>query len=134
MISNALLADCSAALMRWGEGGRQFVVGDINEALSYALVAYNSALRGMGKISVNEKEVKKVLNAHWEVLAEPIQIIMRREEVEGAYEQLKDLTRGKKVRKKDIASFIEGLDIDRRVKKELLRLRPRTYTGMARAS
>jgi adenylosuccinate lyase len=131
-LSNAILAGCSATLLLWG-ASNSLVMRNIDEALSHTLIAYNSALKGMGKISVNEEKVKEVLAHHLEVLAEPIQIILRREGVPGAYERLKDLTRGKRVTETTISAFIAGLDVEPRVREELEALTPQRYTGMAEA-
>ncbi len=100
-------------------------------ALGYGLVAYNSLLKGLEKISVNEQKVLEELDRHPEVISEAIQTILRRESIEGAYEQLKDLTRGKKVAMEDFAKFIEGLDVSNPVKDELRAITPRNYTGIA---
>lgn len=100
-------------------------------ALGYGLVAYNSLLKGLGKISVNEQRVLEELDRHPEVISEAIQTILRREGIDGAYEQLKDLTRGKKVTLDDFRIFIDGLDVSNGVKDELRAITPRNYIGIA---
>ena len=100
-------------------------------ALGYGLVAYNSLLKGLSKISVNEQRVTEELDRHPEVISEAIQTILRREGVSGAYEQLKDLTRGKKVTMQDFSRFIDGLNVSEDIKEELKRITPRNYIGIA---
>jgi adenylosuccinate lyase len=100
-------------------------------ALAYSLIAYDYFLKGLGRISVNEIKVKEVLMAHPEVIAEAIQTILRREGVKMPYEKLKELTRGKKVTLKDMRDFINSLDISSKIKKELLKISPENYTGLA---
>jgi len=101
-------------------------------ALGYSLLGYKSALKNLGKISLNQRKVAEALESHPEVLSEPIQTILRREGVATPYEKLKDLTRGKEVTLEDIRAFISGLDdISDEVREELLQLTPEGYTGIA---
>ncbi|MDP1839352.1 MAG: adenylosuccinate lyase [Reyranella sp.] len=100
-------------------------------AFGHSLIAYGALMRGFGKISVNEAALRDALEAHPEVLAEAIQTVLRVANVEMPYEKLKALTRGKQVTLKDLATFIDGLDIGPEMKAQLRKLRPETYTGLA---
>lgn len=100
-------------------------------AFSHSLIAYEYLLKGLGRVSVNEHKVKEALNSHVEVIAEAIQTILRREGVEMPYEKLKALTRGKKVTQADFVNFINDLKVSEVVKKELLKITPLNYTGLA---
>lgn len=100
-------------------------------AFSHSLVAYEYLLKGLSKIKINEKKVKEVLNSHPEVIAEAIQTILRREGVEFPYEKLKALTRGRVVTKEDFYTFINSLVISPEIKKELRKITPENYTGLA---
>ncbi len=107
------------------------VVRNIGMGLGHSLLAYKSCLKGLHKLELNKKVMAADLDANWELLAEPIQTVMRRHKVENAYEQLKDLTRGKKVNKKTVHKFIDGLSIPTADKKRLKSLTPSTYIGLA---
>ena len=100
-------------------------------AFAHSLIGYNALMRGFGKVSVNEQAIRDALLAHPEVLAEAIQTVLRVADVEMPYEKLKALTRGKQVTLEDLATFIDGLDIDPETKARLKALRPGTYTGLA---
>jgi adenylosuccinate lyase len=100
-------------------------------AFAHSLIAYRSLLKGFGKISVNEGAMLEALQSHPEVIAEGIQTALRREGVAVPYEQLKALTRGKKVTIEDFATFIDGLSVTEDVKKRLKALRPESYIGLA---
>lgn len=100
-------------------------------AFGHSLVGYRSLLRGFGKISVNEAALRDAFAMHPEVLAEAIQTVLRVADVEMPYEKLKALTRGKQVTMQDLATFIDGLDVDPAMKTRLKALRPETYTGLA---
>ena len=100
-------------------------------AFAHSLIGYNALRRGFGKVSVNEQAIRDALLAHPEVLAEAIQTVLRVADVEMPYEKLKALTRGKQVTLEDLATFIDGLDIDPETKARLKALRPGTYTGLA---
>lgn len=104
---------------------------NIGVALGYSLLAYQSLLNGLGKLEINEKAMQDDLEANWEVLAEPIQTVMRKHAVEGAYEKLKELTRGKRITRDDVKLFIEGLDIPQEDKVRLMELTPSSYVGLA---
>ncbi len=100
-------------------------------ALAHCLIAYNYLLDGLSRININETKVKTDLNNHPEVLAEAIQTILRREGEKMPYEKLKELTRGKKITLDDLHQFIDNLDISDTVKKELKKLTPENYIGLA---
>lgn len=100
-------------------------------ALAHSLIGYKALLRGLGKISVNEVAMRKALNAHPEILAEAIQTVLRREGAAGAYEKLKEITRGKDVTLEDLRAFIKTLEIGKSAKRELLALTPESYIGLA---
>jgi adenylosuccinate lyase len=88
---------------------------------------------GLNKLEINPEQLMQDLQEAWEVLAEPIQTVMRRYGVSGAYEQLKEVTRGQVVLAKDLHALIERLDIPVEAKKRLLTLTPWNYTGLAEA-
>lgn len=100
-------------------------------AFGYSYLAYVSLLKGLDKISVNEARIKEDLNKHPEVITEAIQTILRREGVAMPYEKLKELTRGKQVTLDDIHKFIDTLSVSEKVKKELLKITPENYIGLA---
>ena len=100
-------------------------------AFSHSLIAYEYLLKGLSQITVNEKKIKEELNNHPEVIAEAIQTILRREGAKMPYEELKALTRGRKVTMADFQKFIDGLDVSEKVKKELRKITPQNYTGLA---
>ena len=95
------------------------------------MMAYQSLNKGLGKLKVNKEKIDKELNDHWEILAEPIQMLLRKLNVDGAYEQLKALTRGKNVRKEDIEKMIEELKVEEGEKKRLRELKVWNYVGKA---
>src|SRR3989344_3572202 len=100
-------------------------------AFGHSYLAYVSLLGGLNKIKVNEIKIKEDLNTHPEIITEAIQTILRREGVKMPYEKLKELTRGKKVTFQDIHKFINTLPVSDKVKKELLKITPQNYTGLA---
>ncbi len=100
-------------------------------AFAHSLIAYESIIKGLSKTAVNEQKVIAVLEDHPEVISEAIQTVLRREGVAMPYEQLKDLTRGRKVTMDDFRIFIDGLDVADFVKQELLKITPTNYTGIA---
>jgi len=100
-------------------------------AFGHSYLAYLSLIKGLSKISVNEVKIKEDLNSHPEVIAEAIQTILRREGVKMPYEKLKELTRGKQVTLGDIHNFIKTLEVSDKIKKELLKITPENYIGLA---
>ena len=107
------------------------VLRNIGVAFGYTLLAYDSCLRGLNKLEVNPVRLAEDLDATWEVLAEPVQTVMRRYGVENPYEQLKELTRGKGISKDGLRDFISGLAIPPEAKKLLLQMTPSNYIGIA---
>lgn len=107
------------------------VMRNLGSAFSYALIAYQSLVKGNEKLEVNEVALNQDLDAHWGVLAEAIQSVMRRYQYPDAYEKLKELTRGQEITKKELHAFIETLTLPQEVKSNLLNLTPRQYTGLA---
>ncbi len=100
-------------------------------ALAHCLIGYTSALIGLKKISVNDEKIKQALENHPEIVSEGIQTILRRENVPDAYEKLKQLTRGKNLKKEEIEQFINELLVGEKVKMELRKITPSSYTGLA---
>ncbi len=99
--------------------------------LGYALLAYRSTLKGVGKLEANPQQLAHDLDHAWEILAEPIQMVMRRHGIDQPYERLKGLTRGQKVTQEGLAAFIQTLDLPEEAKHRLLTLTPARYIGLA---
>ena len=104
---------------------------NLGVAAGHSVLAYRSCLTGLGKLEVDEKALSRALDDAWELLAEPIQTVLRYHGVPGAYEQLKALTRGRCVTRESLRELIEGLDIPSEAKGQLARLTPGAYTGAA---
>ena len=133
-IANALLNHMAAKLpvSRWQRDlTDSTVLRNEGVALAYSLLACKSTLRGCGKLEVNDERLQADLMSNWEVLAEPIQTVMRRYAIEEPYEKLKALTRGKGINQETLKNFIEQLEIPETARKQLLDLTPATYTGNA---
>ncbi|MBC3921086.1 adenylosuccinate lyase [Undibacterium sp. CY18W] len=133
-LANSLLRHLSEKLpvSRWQRDlTDSTVLRNIGVAFGYTLLAYDSCLRGLNKLETNPERLAADLNATWEVLAEPVQTVMRRYAVENAYEQLKELTRGKGITKEALQEFVEGLAIPRDAKDLLLAMTPANYIGIA---
>jgi adenylosuccinate lyase len=133
-IANALLNHMSAKLpvSRWQRDlTDSTVLRNEGVALAYSMLAWKSTVRGCSKLEVNKERLQEDLMTNWEVLAEPIQTVMRRYAIEEPYEKLKALTRGKGINQQTLKNFIEQLDIPEAARKELLNLTPATYTGNA---
>ncbi|MCW8859751.1 MAG: adenylosuccinate lyase [Deltaproteobacteria bacterium] len=107
------------------------VLRNMGVGFGYSLIAYKSTLKGMGKLQLNEQKLAQDLDNAWEVLAEPIQTVMRKAGIEKPYEKLKELTRGQKIDRETIRLFIEGLDLEPADKQRLLAMSPASYTGLA---
>ena len=105
---------------------------NLGTGLAYSLIAYQSCLKGINKLEVNFSRLEEDLANAWEVLAEPVQTVMRRYGVESPYEKLKALSRGKPVDKDTLHTFIRQLDIPQKERETLLQLTPETYTGLAK--
>jgi len=134
-LANALMRHLSEKLpvSRWQRDlTDSTVLRNMGVALGYTLLAYESCLKGLNKLEANPQLVAEDLDASWEVMAEPIQTIMRRYNIENAYDKLKDLTRGKGgINRESLHTFIQTLDIPDSEKQRLLNLSPASYTGMA---
>ncbi|MDD9982471.1 MAG: lyase family protein, partial [Gammaproteobacteria bacterium] len=104
---------------------------NVGVGLAHSLVAYDSCLTGIGKLALDEAAIARDLAGVWELLAEPIQTIMRRNGIENSYELLKELTRGRTVDRATLVRFVESLAIPREEKDALLALTPATYVGAA---
>jgi adenylosuccinate lyase len=107
------------------------VLRNIGVGFGYALLAYDSCLRGLNKLEVNPARLEQDLDANWEVLAEPVQTVMRRYGIENPYEQLKELTRGKGITRDALQEFIGKLAIPQDARDLLLAMTPANYTGLA---
>ncbi len=108
------------------------VLRNMGVGFGYTLLGYDSCLRGLNKLEINRAKLDEDLDNSWEVLAEPIQTVMRRYGLENPYEQLKELTRGKGgINKASIQAFIQTLKIPAEAKQLLLELTPASYTGKA---
>lgn len=104
---------------------------NIGVVIGYSVLAYSSLLKGLNKLELNQVAISNDLNQNWELLAEPIQTVMRKCGIPDAYEKLKDLTRGKKIDEARVRKFILGLDLPEADKNQLLQLTPHNYIGLA---
>jgi adenylosuccinate lyase len=107
------------------------VLRNMGVAFGYSVLAYDSCLRGLGKLEADPKRLADDLDAAWEVLAEPVQTVMRRYGIANPYEQLKDLTRGKGIERDALHAFIRSLSIPEPEKTRLLLMTPGSYIGKA---
>jgi adenylosuccinate lyase len=108
------------------------VLRNLGQAFAYLFIAFASLEKGMGKLKVNREVIAADLENHYEVLAEPVQTVMKRYGIGDAYEQLKELTRGEKITREKLQSFISGLNIPEKAKEQLLSLTPEKYTGIVK--
>ncbi|MDG1027028.1 MAG: adenylosuccinate lyase [Gammaproteobacteria bacterium] len=133
-IANAVMAHLAEKLpiSRWQRDlTDSTVLRNIGTGLAHSLIAYRATLRGVSKLELNAMVIDRDIDACWEILAEPIQTVMRRYRIEKPYEKLKELTRGKQIDKQSVQEFVETLSIPAKAKQELLALSPRTYLGNA---
>ncbi|MGR4868669.1 adenylosuccinate lyase [Variovorax sp. LARHSF232] len=133
-LANAILRHLSEKLpvSRWQRDlTDSTVLRNIGVAFGYATLAYASLATGLSKLELNQEALAADLDASWEVLAEPIQTVMRRFGVQGAYEQLKEVTRGKTVTAEALHGLIRSLEIPQAEKDRLLAMTPASYTGKA---
>lgn len=133
-LANALLRHLAEKLpvSRWQRDlTDSTVLRNMGVALGYSLVAYDACLRGLNKLEVNGAAIAADLDACWEILAEPVQTVMRRYGLPNPYEQLKELTRGKGITQEALQGFIRGLALPQAEKERLLALTPALYTGKA---
>ena len=133
-IANALFNHLSNKLpiSRWQRDlSDSTALRTLGMGVAHSLIAYQSTLKGISKLEANEENLAADLDANWEVLAEPIQTIMRRYAIDKPYEKLKMLTRGKRINSTDLLEFIDTLDLPDDVKNQMKRLTPATYLGNA---
>ncbi|MDP5036696.1 adenylosuccinate lyase [Alishewanella sp. SMS8] len=133
-IANALFNHLSAKLpvSRWQRDlTDSTVLRNLGVGFGYTLIAYQATLKGISKLEVNEANLRAELDANWELLAEPVQTVMRKYGIEKPYEKLKELTRGKRISANDLALFIDGLDLPAQAKAEMKQLSPAGYIGDA---
>ena len=136
-LANALLNHLAEKLpvSRWQRDlTDSTVLRNLGVGLGYSMVAYESTLKGLGKLEINAERIAEDLDNAWEVLAEPIQTVMRRYGVDEPYEKLKALTRGNTMNQATIREFTDRLDIPDVAKQELLKLAPSTYIGNAESA
>ncbi len=133
-LANAIFAHLAQKLpvSRWQRDlTDSTVLRNLGVGMGYTLIAYQSTLKGVSKLEVNEQRLLDELDQNWELLAEPIQTVMRKYGIEKPYEKLKDLTRGKRVNQEIMADFIDGLDLPEHAKVEMKTLTPANYIGRA---
>merc|ERR1712060_817284 len=107
------------------------VMRNLGVAFAHSTISYHSLLKGISKVHINEVALGAELDVNWEVLAEPIQTVMRMEGVENPYEKLKELTRGQKIDAAGMRAFIHKLEISEPARERLLALTPANYVGAA---
>jgi adenylosuccinate lyase len=135
-IANALLQHFAEKLpiSRWQRDlTDSTVLRALGTAFGHALIGFESLAKGLGKLSVNPERLAADLDAAWEVLAEPVQTVMRRHGLPNPYEQLKALTRGQGIDAAAMRAFVEGLDLPSEAKARLAAMTPASYTGLAEA-
>lgn len=135
-IANALLQHLASKLpiSRWQRDlTDSTVLRNLGVGFAHSVIAYEASLKGIGKLELNEARIAEDLDACWEVLAEPIQTVMRRYAIANPYEKLKELTRGKGISPEALQAFIDGLEIPAEAKADLRKLTPASYIGNAAA-
>ena len=133
-IANAVMQHLAAKLpiSRWQRDlTDSTVLRNMGVGMAYSMIAYQSTLKGMSKLELNAAAIDADLENSWEILAEPIQTVMRRYGIEKPYEKLKELTRGNDMNKETIRNFIDGLDMPDEAKDSLKKLTPHNYIGNA---
>ena len=133
-IANALFSHLAQKLpvSRWQRDlTDSTVLRNLGVGFGHSLISYQATLKGISKLQVNEESLSKELDGNWEVLAEPIQTVMRRYGIEKPYEKLKELTRGKRVNGNSMREFIMTLELPDNVKAQLCELTPASYIGRA---
>lgn len=133
-IANALLQHLASKLpiSRWQRDlTDSTVLRNLGVGFAHSVIAYEASLKGISKLQLNEARIAEDLEACWEVLAEPIQTVMRRYAIENPYEKLKELTRGKGISPQALQTFIDGLDMPSEAKEALRKLTPSAYIGNA---
>ncbi|HKJ84358.1 MAG TPA: adenylosuccinate lyase [Mariprofundaceae bacterium] len=135
-IGNAVLTHLADKLpiSRWQRDlSDSTVLRNLGVGIGYSLLAYQSVLRGLGKLELNEARLAEDLDATWEVIGEAVQTVMRRYGLPNPYEQMKELTRGKGIDRDTLRTFIETLEIPQEAKARLMEMTPASYTGNAAA-
>ncbi len=135
-IANALFSHLAEKLpvSRWQRDlTDSTVLRNIGVGIAHTSIALQATLKGISKLQINADAIESDLDDNWEVLAEPIQTVMRRYGIEKPYEKLKELTRGQRITPEEIQAFIKKLEIPDQAKQELLQLKPRDYTGYAKS-
>ena len=133
-LANAIMSHLSEKLpiSRWQRDlTDSTVLRNIGTGLAHSLIAYRATVKGIGKLELNAKAIDDDIDSCWEILAEPIQTVMRRYRIEKPYEKLKELTRGKQIDQQSVQDFVQTLTIPKAAKQELLQLTPRKYLGNA---
>uniref|UniRef100_A0A6T9JJ18 Adenylosuccinate lyase n=1 Tax=Haptolina ericina TaxID=156174 RepID=A0A6T9JJ18_9EUKA len=133
-IANALFTHLAGKLpiSRWQRDlTDSTAMRNLGVAFAHSMIAYSALLKGLGKVEVNESALQADLDTNWEVLAEPIQTVMRMHNVESPYEKLKELTRGRRVDAAGMRSFVATLEIPEDAKQRLMDLTPGSYIGAA---
>ena len=133
-VANALMLHLSQKLpvSRWQRDlTDSTVLRTIGVGLAHSLIAYQASLKGIGKLLINEEQLLADLDSSWEVLAEPIQTVMRRYGIEEPYEKLKALTRGQAITSEILSTFLDTLELPDEAREALKQLRPETYIGNA---
>ena len=133
-IANAIMEHLANKLpiSRWQRDlSDSTVLRNLGTGFAHSMIGYNSLLRGNSKLDANPEKMLADLDDNWEVLAEPIQTVMRRYGIENPYEKLKDLTRGNKLDEAQMKAFVDSLELPDNVKTELKQLRPDNYIGNA---
>jgi len=133
-IANALLGHLAMKLpiSRWQRDlTDSTVLRNLGVGFAHSMIAYQSMLKGLNKLEINTNMINADLDNSWEVLAEPIQTVMRRYGIENPYEKLKELTRGKAINQAAFKAFIETLDVPEDARRNLLELTPHNYIGNA---
>lgn len=133
-IANAIMQHLAAKLpiSRWQRDlTDSTVLRNLGVGFGQSLIAYQSSLKGISKLQTNAERLNADLENSWEVLAEPIQTVMRRYNIEKPYEKLKELTRGKAITKETLQEFVQTLDMPQDAKDELMQLTPHNYIGNA---
>ncbi|OMH32833.1 adenylosuccinate lyase [Motiliproteus sp. MSK22-1] len=133
-IANAILSHLAAKLpiSRWQRDlTDSTVLRNLGVGFGHSLIAYQATLKGISKLQVNEKRLDDDLENSWEVLAEPIQTVMRRYDIDEPYEKLKALTRGKTITKETLSAFVDTLEMPEEAKNQLKQLTPQNYIGNA---
>ena len=133
-VANAILEHLAGKLpiSRWQRDlTDSTALRNLGVGIAHTSIALQSALRGVSKLEADPERMAADLDANWEVLAEPIQTVMRRHGIDRPYERLKELTRGRRIGAGDLAEFIDGLELPDGVKAELLALSPAAYVGNA---